>query len=92
MTATLTLSLDDALAARLQDLAKTQGLTPQDLVLASIEHHLDAALRHKVLLERQETVDRQIDAIAQFIEQASSGGGLDPVDLFRICRYPRKKP
>ena len=88
-TTKLTLTLDEALASRLTAAAQGQGVTPELLASACVEQQLDFALRHMVLLQRQEIVDRQIGEIAKFIEEASSGGGLDPVDLFRICRYPR---
>ena len=87
--ATMTLTLDEALAGRLTTTARAQGVAPEALAVACVEQHLDAALRYMVLLQRQEIVDRQIGEIARFIEEASAGGGLDPVDLFRICRYPR---
>ncbi|MCW6506964.1 hypothetical protein [Lichenifustis flavocetrariae] len=77
-TLTLTLTLDDALASRLTTAAQAQGVMPETLAVACLEQHLDAALRHMVLLQRQEIVDRQIGEMAAFIEEASSGGGLDP--------------
>lgn len=89
-TSTLTITLPDELAIRLTAAASTQGVAVDALVTRCIEQHLETALRHSVLIERLEIVDAQIDAIARFVEKAASGGGLDPVDLFRICRYPKK--
>ncbi|MDX7951246.1 hypothetical protein P7D22_08655 [Lichenihabitans sp. Uapishka_5] len=86
---TLTITLDDALASRVTAAVAAQGKSADTIVAACIEQQLEVALRHAVLVERMETVDAQIDAIARFVEKASSGGGLDPVDLFRICRYPK---
>lgn len=88
---TLTITLDEALASRVTAAASPQGMSINAVVTACIEQQLEVALRHAVLVERLETVDAQIDAIARFVEKASSGGGLDPVDLFRICRYPKEQ-
>lgn len=87
---TLTISLDQDLLDRLTATATERNTTADGLVASCVEQHLEVALRHRVLVERMETVDAQIEAIARFIEGASSGGGLDPVDLFKLCRYPRK--
>lgn len=88
-TKTLTITLDDALASRVTAAAAAQAVTVDALITSCIEQQLEVALRHAVLVERMEVIDTQIDAIARFIEKASAGGGLDPVDLFRICRYPK---
>ena len=89
-TTTLTVTLDDTLVSRLTAAATAQGMTVDAVVTACVEQHLEVALRHKVLVERMALLDAQIDAIARFVEEASAGGGLDPVDLFKICRYPRE--
>lgn len=88
---TLSITLDDALISRVTAAAAAQDRTVDAVIALCVEQQLEVALRHTVLVERMETVDAQIDAIAHFIEKASSGGGLDPVDLFKICRYPKRR-
>lgn len=91
MATTLTITLDDALVSRVTAAATAQGVTADALLAACVEQHFEVALRHKVLVERMEVVDAQVDAIARFVEEASASGALDPVDLFKLCRYPRDR-
>ena len=87
----LTIELDADLSGSLLQLAKDRGWRPEDLVVDCVRQQVEATLRHRVLIERMEIVDAQIEAIARFIEQASAGGGGGDIDLFKLCRYPRKK-
>ena len=90
MTKTVTLQFTDELLRRLATAAAAHRTTLDAMVVACVEQHVEVALRHRVLLERMEAVDTQVDAIARFIEEATSGG-QDAVDLSRICRYPRQR-
>ncbi len=89
-TIKLTLDLDVALAEALRAAADQASATVEAIAAEALAQHVKTALRHKVLLDRIETVDAQIAAIAYFIEKVTAAGGAEGVDLERLCRYPRK--
>ena len=89
-TVKLTLDLDPTVAEALRVAAHGAGLTLEAVAAEAVAQHVETALRHRVLLERLETVDAQISDIAHFIEEATAAGGAEAIDLERLCRYPRK--
>ncbi len=86
----LTLDLDADLVEALRRAASNAGTTSEALAAEAVAQCLEIALRHKVLIERMESVDAQFAAIAHFVEEATAEGGTEGIDLERLCRYPRK--
>lgn len=84
---TLTISLDPQLAQVLAAAADARGWTSEILAAECIAQHLEVATRHRVLLERMETMDATIQDIAALLgEMGAAGSG---VDISSICRYGR---
>ena len=86
----LTLELDSELANAVREAASQAGTTPEMVAAEAVAQAYEVGLRHTVLVERMESVDAQIAAIAQFVEQAMAESGGEGIDLDRLCRYPRK--
>jgi predicted transcriptional regulator len=80
-----TVDLDDDLAARLTAAARARGWTPESLAADCVAQHLEIAIRHRVLIERLESVDQHLATLAEFIGEATQGG--TQVDLGKICRF-----
>jgi predicted transcriptional regulator len=85
----LTIELDSELAARLFKAAQERDWSPESLVAECVAQHFEIALRHRVLIERMEQVDAHLATLAQFVGEATQGGGA--ADLAWICRYGRKE-
>ena len=83
-----TIELDSDLAARLITAAEERGLSPEVAISDCVAQHLEIALRHRVLVERIEAIDANLATLAQFVGEATQGGGAS--DLEWICRYGRK--
>lgn len=84
----LTLTLEAALAARLQATATERGWSRESLAADCIAQHLEVAIRHRVLIERLEQVDAAILDTAEAVgELGAPAGGLD---LSKICRYRKE--
>jgi predicted transcriptional regulator len=83
-----TIELDGELAARLTAAATDRGSSPESMISDCVAQHLEIALRHRVLVERMEAIDANLATLAQFVGEATQGGGA--ADLEWICRYGRK--
>ncbi|HEY1945024.1 MAG TPA: hypothetical protein VGH40_23160 [Roseiarcus sp.] len=83
-----TIEPDSDLAARLTAGATERGLSHEIVIADCVAQHLEIALRHRVLVERMEAVDANLATLAQFVGEATQGGGA--ADLEWICRYGRK--
>jgi hypothetical protein len=83
-----TIDLDAELAARLLDAAEERGWSLESLVAECVAQNLEIALRYRVLIERMEAVDAHLATLAQFVGEATQGGGA--ADLAWICRYGRQ--
>lgn len=80
-----TIEIDRDLADKLTKAASEHGLSPEGLIAECVSQHLEVALRHRVLIDRMESVDENIATLAQFVGEATQdSGGLD---LTKICRY-----
>ena len=86
----LIVELDPDLADALRQAAAAAGTTLEALAAEAIAQAHETGLRHKVLIERMESVDAQIAAIARFVEEATAPADGGGIDLERLCRYPRK--
>jgi hypothetical protein len=76
------------LAADLAD-AVTRGaaestLTAEELISECVAQHWETALRHRVLLQRQNDVDEALLELARLVGRLSAGTNEPPVN---ICRY-----
>lgn len=80
-----TITLDDALARVLIAAADEHATPPEALIAECVAQQLETALRHRVLIERSDAIDKHIIALAEFIEEATAGA--EGIDLSRICRY-----
>jgi hypothetical protein len=82
----LTITLPATLAAALRQAAAQRGWSPESLAADCVAHHLEVALRHRVLLERAELVD------AALLEMANTVGELaaaaEAAEGAPVCRYP----
>lgn len=84
-----TIEIDRDLAERLTASAKERGLTPEALIAECVAQEWELALRYRVLIDRLESVDENIVALAQFVGEATQDSG--GIDLSRVCRYRREK-
>jgi hypothetical protein len=79
------IEIDRDLANKLTKAASEHGLSPESLIAECVSQHLEIALRHRVLIDRMESVDEHIATLAQFVGEATQdSAGLD---LTKICRY-----
>lgn len=88
MPPTYTVEVDTALGARLEDAARAARVSAADLIAECVAQHLEVALRHRVLMDRVETVDRGLLELATFVGEATAVASLDLSD---VCRYVRSK-
>ncbi len=74
----LTVTLGEALAARLNAAAAAQGWSAESLAADCIAQNLEVALRHRVLIERIEQIDAAILDMAQAVgELGVPSAGID---------------
>lgn len=84
-TTTLSISLQADLAELLSTAAATAGLSREAMVIECVAQQVEIALRHRVLLERLEEMDRHVVALAEFVGEATATP--DPVQVASICKY-----
>jgi hypothetical protein len=72
------------LAAAIVSAAKTNNVTAEDLVNDCVHQHFETALRHRVLMQRQNDVDEALIELARLVGRLSAGPG-QPQES--ICRY-----
>ncbi|MBE7198473.1 hypothetical protein G4G93_32635 [Methylobacterium sp. DB0501] len=88
---TLSLTIPAALAASLRQEAAQRGWTPESLAVDCVAQHLEAALRHRVVLERMEQVDAALLQLAQTVGQIEAAA--EAVEPGALCRYrPDRDP
>lgn len=83
----LTLTLDASLAAALRQAAADRGWSPESLAADCIRQQLEVAVRHRVLVERMETIDAAVMSVAEAIAALAKPGGDTGIDLSQVCRY-----
>ena len=72
--------LADAIASA----AKANDVTAEDIVSDCVRQQFEAALRHRVLVQRQNDVDEALLELARLVGRLSAGLGEPRED---ICRY-----
>lgn len=83
-----TIEIDRDLANKLTKAASEHGLSPESLIAECVAQHFEIALRHRVLIDRLESVDENIATLAQFVGEATQDSG--GIDLTKVCRYRRE--
>jgi hypothetical protein len=76
------------LAADLSDAvtraAIAHNMTTEELIGECVSQHCETALRHRVLLQRQNDVDEALLELARLVGRLSAGPSEPPAN---ICRY-----
>jgi hypothetical protein len=81
----LILRLTADLEIRLHAAAAERGCSSEILAAECIAQSLEVAVRHRVLLERQEQVDQAIFELARAVGEFSAPAAA--IDLTAVCRY-----
>ena len=64
--------------------AAEADITPEELISDCVAQHCETALRHRVLLQRQNDVDEALLELARLVGRLSAGLDEPPAN---ICRY-----
>ncbi|MGX9979822.1 hypothetical protein [Methylobacterium fujisawaense] len=83
----LTLTLDASLGAALRRAAVDRGWSPESLAVDCIRQSLEVALRHRVLVERMETIDAALMAMAKAVDELAHPNNDGGTELDQICRF-----
>jgi hypothetical protein len=83
-TVRLSVELMADLAAEISSAAKANNVAQEDIVNDCVRQHLETALRHRVLIQRQSDVDEALIELARLVGRLSAG----PTESQEsICRY-----
>ncbi len=80
-----TVGLPGELAAALHTAAVANDMTAEELIAECVAQHSETALRHRVLIQRQNDVDEALLELARLVGRLTAGPGKPQDD---ICRYP----
>ena len=83
-TTRFTIDLAAELAVAVTRAAADNNMTSEELIRECIGQHCETALRHRVLIQRQNDVDEALLELAQLVGRLSAGPGEPPAS---ICRY-----
>ena len=83
-TTRITINLAADLAVAVTKVAAEAHITPEEFVSECVGQHCETALRHRVLIQRQNDVDEALLALARLIGRLSAGPSEPPAN---ICRY-----
>jgi hypothetical protein len=72
------------LAAAISRAAAANNVAPEDIVNDCVRQQLETALRHRVLLQRQNDVDEALIELARLVGRLSAGPGESQENM---CRY-----
>ena len=72
------------LAVAVSEAAAANNMTAEELINECVGQHCETALRHRVLIQRQNDVDEALLELARLVGRLSAGPHEPPVD---ICRY-----
>jgi hypothetical protein len=72
------------LAASISSAAKANDVAVDEIVSDCIRQHFETALRHRVLIQRQNDVDEALIELARLVGRLSAGPAM-PQET--ICRY-----
>jgi hypothetical protein len=79
-----TIDLADDVAVAVSEAAAAINMTAEELISDCVAQHCETALRHRVLIQRQNDVDEALLELARLVGRLSAGPGEPPVNL---CRY-----
>jgi hypothetical protein len=77
------------LAAAITRAATANNVAAEDIVNDCVRQHFETALRHRVLMQRQNDVDEALIELARLVGRLSAGSG-EPQES--ICRYRPADP
>jgi hypothetical protein len=83
-TTRFTIDLAADLAGAVARAAAANNMTVEELISECVGQHCETALRHRVLIQRQNDVDEALLALARLIGRLSAGPSEPPAN---ICRY-----
>jgi len=83
-TTRFTIDLAAELAVALTRAAAEADMTAEELISECVGQHCETALRHRVLVQRQNDVDEALLEIARLVGRLSAGPSEPPAN---ICRY-----
>jgi hypothetical protein len=83
-----TVDLPGDLAAALHKAAVANDMAAEELIAECVAQHCETALRHRVLIQRQNDVDEALLELARLVGRLSAGASKPQAD---ICRYPCAK-
>jgi hypothetical protein len=83
-TTRVTIEIADDLAATLSKAATAANTTVEALINECIGQQFETALRHRVLIQRQNDVDEALLELARLVGRLSAGADRQPK---HICRY-----
>ena len=80
----MTVDVPADLAAAVTNAAAARATTADTVIAECIAQQFETALRHRVLIDRQNDIDEALLELARLIGRLSAGPGPAPTD---ICRY-----
>ena len=83
-TTRFTIDLAADLADAVSRAAAANDMTAEELIGECVDQHCETALRHRVLIQRQNDVDEALLELARLVGRLSAGSHEPPVN---ICRY-----
>jgi hypothetical protein len=83
-TTRFTIDLAADLAVAVSRAAAAGNMTAEELIGECVAQHCETALRHRVLIQRQNDVDEALVELARLVGRLSAGPGEPPAN---ICRY-----
>jgi hypothetical protein len=83
-TTRFTIDLAADLAGAVTRAAAASNLTAEELISECVGQHCETALRHRVLIQRQNDVDEALLELARLVGRLSAGPHEAPAN---ICRY-----
>ena len=83
-TTRFTIDLADDLAVVVTRAAAEAAITAEEFIGECVAQHCETALRHRVLIQRQNDVDEALLELARLVGRLSAGPSEPPAN---ICRY-----
>jgi hypothetical protein len=83
-TANFKIELPTDLADLVNKAATANNMTTGDVISECVSQQIEQALRHRVLIQRQDDVDEAILALARLVGRLSAGP-MEPQES--VCRY-----
>lgn len=83
-TTRFTIDLAADLAGAVTKAAAAGNMTAEEFISDCVAQHCETALRHRVLIQRQNDVDEALLELARLVGRLSAGPSDQPAN---ICRY-----